>query len=1789
MNDNIKIINFNKNIINNKNDNISEIIFNNNNQLDENFLKNNQKNIIIEENVALENKELIYKDDSIYLQELENDLLSTYPVTKQSSKYIIEKVQSKAKDIINLKNNGLNRYNLLNKNIEYQKKLDIINNDFSDSWLIPIVYDNHLIFSNIIDKNIDENNELNQQKILTQLRENSSGYSEIEQKELLEELNLNNINFEEKKINITEYEEINSKLYKSFQPKYESNNSVNKGFLIHPKKSFNVLRYIDLKTNNWNTHKILNDLNTPLNIYDEDGKIIGIQENQLIKGEEQNIFGFLLLKEGNKNILNDYNDILFQKSYNNHLYQVLYNKKKIDKIYQTDKNYIRLTINDHKIDSDSTIYLFKTDCYPKIDGYYESSQNLKVIDKDNIEIKTNKNLIFEGSNGFMYILSKLKYDYYNTDENLDFNFLYTTYDNNIEDSNHNKIYIFEDIQINRKKYVNIINKILPSIDDIIINEKLSLENCYLMDEVNSILNKYYINVNDINNKHYEIILKYLNNNISKIEPLFNVNYKFDNVNYFFENKEYLNEHNYYLNDSYLFSNEIVQYYGEYPYRNKNFDSIIQRYNWLKSREDKGNLYIHLLNLKEHESNKNQLKYIENKIKDIRSNISFIEKNIKKDNKSNKCSIYKYSGQKINELNHDNKDQNNYYLFEDDLYVYLDNDFKKIEDAKQDDLLLLDNLELWVFKNKKWEFTNTYSKYNKIKYLCELKNIDISEIELDSLDCIYRKDFGCYSKTIVRAENKLEELKKLLDLFIDLEKKVKNKQKQKIIKNQIDNLKNKFSFNVKKNNQQKKINFNIKGINSLIPVDILVNKIFKLEDIEKRENYFYQLISKDCIFIDNDLYSKKFKKKILCGHYYYLKKIYYSNDDNLRQKYIDEMISIYSDQGEVELNNHVCKKCGEKLFNNEYDESEGYAASGALIISRETWVKEKSFEVTKQTIDEYLDDIKTLNCDDEKFKELLLKNGLSIDNLEKAINLCNFIVKTLYPKIGINLPNGVLITNIIEIIQKIDLIIPFQLFKIKEKDKLLKSGISQTRINKMEEKKYFEQKYKIYYEIKKQSIIVSRILISIQVNIPNISIKDKTTNCQFFSFTEKDGIEFFACILKEINQKMSIDKENVLNTYKKFIKEYYDEFKSYHYIRELFKEKKKYILSLKREKKYEKNINENKKLNFKEIPKKMDDAFKLIDKVKKYDDFINIYDNAKIRNLYVMNEIKEIIKDLISKAPLSDKLGGIIEKSCCSQDVETYIDFFQYFQLFNEETKILDFIEESKYLNKLLNLRLTNYNFHKIKLNSEDKEIKVDNTIVIYDGKNPSEEFKKSIFKYYVNEGIYKGTPRDYITEYSGIKNIKTGQSLDEIEKTEYSVDELNELLKSIEQNNLRFISETIQRKKEFDNDFIDQLKKESINGLKIQINMIINNLVYLLGKTKEYENSLYNLFNEIKRNEIKVEFNKLSIKEKINYENSMNNNRLNYFKKLYLKISKYLSIIKNRFEFDRDKKINLINNPKQRSEMKSEIIIENSKLDSLLVSEISNKFIDIEMKYSLDEINSIYGTRNVMDKNSEKTLKYSNFTTNDASNLMEYIFYEQLNLLFSNNQESELKSAEKSVKNKYVAQFINIIIEEMEEDYQLFEICNKNDEFEHLDARFYNAYQLKIITSDQKYEIKDFLKKMSNSKGVSLDTEYNTLEDDVQLSDEIKDISESITDRDKFDSIKQEYLNSSETDEDLDLTSLKEIKSRIDQENEEIEEEDMVTDGILKNKDIIDMGSGYGEHNEFDFETGEGFPDVEYE
>jgi len=84
--------------------------------------------------------------------------------------------------------------------------------------------------------------------------------------------------------------------------------------------------------------------------------------------------------------------------------------------------------------------------------------------------------------------------------------MYSNYDTEKEDKNHNKLYLFQNVQgINKDKYAELLQKIVPSLDDILDLEMENLKNCKTIEDVNIILNKYSLGFNDLHQKQFEVI------------------------------------------------------------------------------------------------------------------------------------------------------------------------------------------------------------------------------------------------------------------------------------------------------------------------------------------------------------------------------------------------------------------------------------------------------------------------------------------------------------------------------------------------------------------------------------------------------------------------------------------------------------------------------------------------------------------------------------------------------------------------------------------------------------------------------------------------------------------------------------------------------------------------------------------------------------------------------------------------------------------------------------------------------------------------------------------------------------------------------------------------------------------------------------------------------------------------------------------------------------------------------------------------------------------------------------
>ena len=1561
----------------------------------------------------------------------------------------------------------------------------------------------------------------------------------------------------------------------------------------------------------------------------------------LINGQNMNIVGFMVLHNGAKNILDDYQDIYKSKNYSNHLQKVLYGNKKIENITQ-EKDEILVQIIDHNLNDTDIIYIDNSNCFPSINNFYGHKLKFRIIDKDNIKIKTSFKLELQGDAGNLYKISKIKYDLYNINNNnndLNFQFLRSNYDDNLENISHNKIFLFNDINVDKKKYDTIIKNILPSLNKIIELEASNLKKAFTFDQVNDNLKNYGITIDDLFIEQGNYIKTIFKENLKSVKIEFNKKIYNNIKNFHYENLVFLKEKDYIFNNKNMESSFIKKYYGAYPYLNNNFDNIVQRYFWITTRSDYGGLY-YLQTVLDNNDVKKLLPYLQDKIDYYKKELKSIQNNFIKnksvENNTTKCKFNGFEATLITETNIDNKytgldfiDKNKYYVFfNTELYeLHYESSKSKLTKVEKIDIdtKLLVGHEIWLYdKKNKWVFNSIYSPYDKLKYVCEFNNIDVENIELDSLDCIYKKETGCNSKTYIRFNKKINSITTIIEDFEKLHKSIKDNSMTKEIEKRLNGIIEKFYYqgsidnvvsdevlnstamgkskssrkrkgkdtNANINNEIKQ-NTNQKKKIYLNPLDKLIDAIYKLKNPNLIESLFYEIIDKDGLLIDMDLYSKKYNHKYnFCGHYYYFKKIYYSNNADERVKYINLLLSKFSDDGDAEKNNLICKNCGQYLMNNDYDETEGFSSSGFLLKSRDEWSKEDwtalKGEYSEKDVSMIISSTQILNCDDPEFKKLLLNGGLDIDNIDEALEICTFITKNLYSKLGVILPNGDLITTIIESMQKIITIYPYNFWKGLEIKKLEKT-FSKGRIDQMEEKGIFKTRYIQFRQIIRQSIILARLLITIQTIIPNLTLQKRTSSCQFNGFHENNGIEFAACVLQELNNDTPKEQEKLLEYYKATITQYYNSYKNNVHILELFALKNKYLATLKKDRNIVKNIEEDYRYNFKVEPEKVDkNARNKIIKAKTFKEEQDFKIKIEKRLLFLIQNIKDIIAEVIGQSPLSDIYHMGVETSCCDEEADQYIDFYQYIRLKND--KIKNYIDESNELYSLLKYFYNSGSYHRFYLYSKEKFAGCYNSIIVYDGKYASEKFIKSIFETYVDTGMYKGTLRDFVGQEENSVDVKTGLTRSEITLKKHTIPELNDLLDAIENKTVQFYKPHEVFK--FDSETINELKKNSLNLIDIQINILMNNLMILLNKNKDFSLKYSTLIKNFGVYDINDKLENKTPKEKVLLRNNLYRKKLDYFKKFYINIfKKYLSIIKNNYDIlEKDIKLGFIDSSDLRREMQQSVGQSREKFKFFLENNVHSYFKDCKADYSTQEINSIIGIQEIYNKDFSEIIKFSDFNDNEASNVILFILIKNLTDLFVyKNENYELNLQDK--KNGIIASFVIMLLDEIEEDYELFELCNKNNEIQNSILFDIITFKLRSSVSDQGYLMTKFLRDLSKAKGVKKSEEQYRLAAGEGVG-EGAETQQDMLDKEKELEDKIEYFNDEVVNKYKEKYGKEPSQEYLEEAKQKIEEkiadqdyynETDLEGSDLKSNEIMDQGGEYGELNPEDFESGEGF------
>jgi len=1803
----IKEIIFNNNEMkvnaNSQND-IENIIFNN---LNSNNLNKfvGEENIVLEEEIAI--KDVIYKNDIVYLKELQNQLLSEYPVNKYSDKYIQEKVENEAKKIIEVKNYGLEINNMIQNGIEYKFIENTLDNNFDNQIIIPVVLDKHKIFVKLKDENISKNDDQNNEQenlniYFSESLEDKNGIIQENQKSEL--IKLKEL-FHNKAIGNLEYKKYINDINDLSRPYILNIDKL--GFIIKPKNQTLLLRYNDIDNIHWNTHTSNNDYIILKDLYDEKGKIKGIENSVLLKGDDINVVGFILLAS-NKILEKNFIEI-----------------GEISKI-SNSQNGIDIDCESHGLKDNDTIYIDNTDTFPPLNNVFNKS--ITIINQNKFRLNINIKLIKEGTYGKLYKLSKLNFDKYNiikSDNNeLSIILKESTYSEKEINNNHNKLYLFDNI--NKNNYQDIIKTILPSLNTIVQDNMIKLKQALTYDDVSEIFKDYNITINDLDITQAIIIKNILKNNLDKLINLINSKSKYSN-NININNKNFNSD--YFLSNTFITDSDIENIYGKYPHFGKPEDNNILRINWIENKNDNGRYYY--LNYLLKKNNNITLDYVLDKKKELTQLLKELDKNFKKEKNTGSNNIsrpYKFKAYIVSDK--DIEDSENSFkklqdileniLKDGTILFYKDNLYLWQGKLKKDKLIKFENLDentivlvgdqLWVWQKGIWSKSIATPKYDNIHSLCALNNIDLADIKLDSLDCIYRKEFGCHTKFYIRLQENIIKIQDSLNKFEKIEESLKNTDDN--IKNEMEKIKIQYFSKInsnytvvsnKSNNNSKnnKINLIKNKVDSL---SILLKLINNIENNDIRLNYIYSIIDKDGITIDNKVYSKKYKRNInICGHYIFFKKINYANSPNEKLKLIDEMFSLYSDNGYSDKEVHICKYCGEMIGTNEYDDTEGFSETGMIKKSRELWKIEKLEEREKFNLFDFL---KISELDELSLKEVLLENGLNIDDIDDAISITLFITKNLFIKSGVSLSNQDIINIVIDSLQKIRLIIPYTYHKSIYIKKMKEKGLSQMKIDEMEKKNIFKHEYDKHYKLQRSSIITARFLISVQTNIPHILRSSKTTICPFYSFDYHEGITYMACILNEMKIIETKDKTISIENLKKNILDEYEKYKELYHIKKLFSERKLYDIELSKKIDTLKFKIDNK--NEIELEKKLDERYK-VEPIKIDTEFnelimknietenINKLHDVLLNRLYFLSRnIRKTVKEVISSSALSNIYSGILESSCCTENADSYLGYYYYIE--NESSRpIAKYIDESNLIYPYIQYFVDKGSIHKFVLYDKYKYNGIYNKPIVDDEINTSESLIKDVFKIFIDTGVFAGQMREYVGNVNNPIDIKSGLSYNEIMSKTYTIEQYQGLLKNIEKHNIKYYVD--DKKIYFEKSELNEMKKNSYDLLDKEIQSLVKNVATVLQKDKEFIDKYINVLRNIGifKNDAINNSNNKTDREKIKAKSQIIKQKLDYIKTFYIsKFIKYLSIIKfSDNKLNKNININFADNSDIELDIQKIIFEENNRLAPFLDDNVRKYFMNIESKYTNDEINSINGMDNIYNSKFDKIKKYSDFNFNDASNVLLYILLQELNNLISCSIQSnkndflndEGKSVnlynidEKNSKCYYMCNFIILLFENIDEDNELFNFCNSSVE------KIKNSLRHDIIEYQRKNYFKDdtafMLQNIQTERGsyaideIDEETEKEFIEHVDKINEENK--LEFIMNKGKKELLK--HLGHLPTEDQLESFKSDYLKNSEDDLMYEKEAYDL--DSTAKGQDVLDQGADYGGFNDYDFETGDGF------
>ena len=194
---------------------------------------------------------------------------------------------------------------------------------------------------------------------------------------------------------------------------------------------------------------------------------------------------------------------------------------------------------------------------------------------------------------------------------------------------------------------------------------------------------------------------------------------------------------------------------------------------------------------------------------------------------------------------------------------------------------------------------------------------------------------------------------------------------------------------------------------------IINQLNQIKYNEKKE-LLYSIIQLDGILIGKYIYSIFYGKPLICGHWYYLLMIDNAELLNEKNKWVMELLSVFSDDGGSIKGEENCVVCGAFLDKTNLVEATLINQWGYSVNKSEISEKEKIIYKHLLPINPY--DIITENvkkCNSEEFINILKKR--KIEDTDKAMLACQYIT-VMMSKMDINIPPRHFIELIIQCVK-----------------------------------------------------------------------------------------------------------------------------------------------------------------------------------------------------------------------------------------------------------------------------------------------------------------------------------------------------------------------------------------------------------------------------------------------------------------------------------------------------------------------------------------------------------------------------------------------------------------------------------------------------------------------------------------------------------------------------------------------------------------------------------------------------